>query len=64
MFLKGKLNQTITFENKTECNVQNIIDIKVGNWVHLLTETGEEYIINPSKVNFLICTAAFINIKE
>lgn len=53
MFITGKLNQVIFFENGSKRYVDNVIKIEQGNWFHLLTKAGEEFIINPDKILFI-----------
>lgn len=49
----NKFNQIVTFDNNTKCCIDNIVKVKVGNMVHLLTEDNTEYIINPSRVLYV-----------
>jgi hypothetical protein len=56
MFIKTKHRQIIHFENKTKSVIDGVIEVRECNMVHLLTDDGLEYIINPDKVNFVICT--------
>lgn len=52
MFIEKKHNQEINFENGSKLCVHEIITIEEGNFIHLLTEKGIEYIVNKDKVLF------------
>jgi len=53
MFIKNKFDQEVFFENGTKRFVRNVIRIESGNWFHLLTEEGIEYIFPPEKILFV-----------
>jgi len=38
---------------KTGKPIPNIIEVRRGRWVHIYTEEGHEYIVNPNKVLFI-----------
>ncbi len=52
-FIKVPHDQQIFFENKTTRWIRNVVHIEQGNWFHLMTEEGVEYITNPDKILFV-----------
>jgi len=53
MFTKEMFDQEVFFENGTKRFVRNIVKVEQGNWFHLLTAGGEEYIFPPDKILFV-----------
>lgn len=53
MFHKPPHDQQIFFDNGTTRWIRDVIKIEQGNWYHFLTEKGEEYITNPSRILFV-----------
>lgn len=53
MFIKPPHDQQIFFDNKTTRWIRGVVHIEQGNWFHLLTEDGVEYITNPDRILFV-----------
>lgn len=39
------------FENKICRTIKNVKKVKVDTWIHLSINDGEEWLVNPDKVN-------------
>ena len=52
---KGKKiwNQEIHFENGSRRRTDNVVDVWQGEWYHIYTKDGQEFIINPDKVLYV-----------
>jgi hypothetical protein len=53
MFTETPMAQELVFTNGSKRIIRNIIKIEQGNWFHLLTKDGTEYIIPPNKLLFV-----------
>ncbi len=45
-----KHNQIIHFDNSTKATILNVIRVWQDTLVHIVTEEGKEYMINPQRV--------------
>lgn len=53
MFIKTPNDQQLFFKNGSQRWVRNVVHIEKGEWFHLITEQGIEYIIPPDNVLFI-----------
>jgi hypothetical protein len=53
MFIKPPFDEQITFHDGVERWVRNIIHIERGEWYHLMTKDGVEYIFPPANIKFI-----------
>jgi len=53
MFIKPLHDQQIFFDNGTTRWIRNVVHIEQGNWFHLMTKQGIEYITNPDRILFI-----------
>ena len=53
MFNKPPHTQEIFFDNGSMRVVENVVKVEQGNWFHLLTEDGTEFITNPKRILFV-----------
>ena len=53
MFIRPPHKQQIFFDNKTTRTIEEVVKIEQGNWFHLLTKNGTEYITNPDRILFI-----------
>ena len=53
MFNKIPHTQELYFDNGAVRIVEDVVSVQQGNWFHLLTADGTEYITNPNKILFV-----------
>jgi hypothetical protein len=53
MFIKPPHDQQIFFDNGTTRWVRDVKHIEQGNWFHLYTKSGVDYITNPDHILFV-----------
>ena len=54
MFLRPpKLNQQIFFDNGQAIWIRNIKQVEVANMIHIRTENGQAYMVNPKRVLYV-----------
>lgn len=56
MFIKPTHKQEIFFDNGSMRVIDNVVKIEQGNWFHLMTEDGTEFITNPNRILFVRVT--------
>jgi len=53
MFIEPPHDQEVHFMNNSNRMIRNVTKIEHGQWFHLQTEDGVEYIINPDNVTWV-----------
>jgi hypothetical protein len=53
MFNRVPHTQEIFFDNGSMRVIENVVKIEQGNWFHILTKDGTEFITNPNRILFV-----------
>ena len=53
MFNPPPHKQSVYFNDGSVRVVEDVVKVEQGNWYHLMTKDGTEYIMNPTNVNFV-----------
>ena len=56
MFIKPPHKQEIFFSNGTKRAIEDVVKVEQGNWYHIQTKEGVEYITNPAFILFVRVT--------
>lgn len=52
-FLKPPHDQQVFFDNNTSRWIRDVVHIEQGQWFHMMTASGVEYITNPNRILFI-----------